>query len=536
MRDVLGHGRRDADVGAGRDAARRSPSIRLGLFCLALGVAASADPGFAQDCAAHDADGNGLVTTADMVPIALEFELARSCLGTGYARARDCRGLDLDGNERIDADDVRAFDDGALAPVAACWDANVVARPECSGHDLDDDRRIDHDDVAPLIEIRARMQACSGVALEALSCAPLDRDGDARITLRDLDPLFDRFDAFEACLTRPARAPAPSRDLWIDRDRLSSLPTTGPAWERLSREAHAPTPPPDLSDPLDGADTHALAQALVGARLGDEALLASVRTTLDRFVHEHSEAGADALAVARNVVGYVLAADLIELAHVDPELDAAFRDRLERLRDRNLRGRTLRSTHEDRPNNWGNHAGAARVAIALYLGDEADLEAAARVHRAWLGDRTVAHADFRFGALSWQSDPSRPVGVNPRGARLAGLDVDGALPEEMRRGGPPADPPARTGYAWEALQGATVTTELLARNGYPDAWRWGDDAIERAVAYLHRLDARFGGWAATGDDRWNVWLINARTGRDDPTEAGVSVGKNMGFTDWTHAE
>ena len=536
MRDMLGRGRRDSDVRSGPRSDRRSPTIRLGLICLALGVATSAAPGFAQDCTAHDADGNGLVTTADMAPLVLEFELARACLGTGFARARDCRGFDLDRNERVDADDVRSFDDGALAPVAACWDAYVVARPECTRLDLDDDGRIGREDVAPLIELRTRMQACSGVDLAPLSCEQLDRDGDARITLRDIDSLFARFDAFEACLTLARRAPAAGRGLWIDRDRLASLPTHGPAWERLWREANEPTPPPDLSDPMDGADTHALAQALVGVRLGDEAMLTSVRTTLDRFVREHSEAGADALAVARNVVGYVLAADLIELAQVDPELDAAFRDRLERLRDRNLRGRTLRSTHEDRPNNWGNHAGAARVAIALYLGDEADLEAAARVHRAWLGDRTVAHADFRFGALSWQSDPSRPVGVNPRGARLAGLDVDGALPEEMRRGGPPADPPARTGYAWEALQGATVTTELLARNGHPDAWRWGDDAIERAVDYLYRLDARFGGWAAAGDDRWNVWLINARTGRDDPTEAGVSVGKNMGFTDWTHAE
>ena len=32
---------------------------------------------------------------------------------------------------------------------------------------------------------------------------------------------------------------------------------------------------------------------------------------------------------------------------------------------------TLVSTHENRPNNWGTHAGAARAAVARYLGDSA---------------------------------------------------------------------------------------------------------------------------------------------------------------------
>jgi hypothetical protein len=68
---------------------------------------------------------------------------------------------------------------------------------------------------------------------------------------------------------------------------------------------------------------------------------------------------------------------------------------------------TLVSTHEDRPNNWGTHAGASRVAVAVYLGDSAELERAAQVFKGWLGDR-ASYAGFNYGDLSWQCDAANP--------------------------------------------------------------------------------------------------------------------------------
>ena len=109
------------------------------------------------------------------------------------------------------------------------------------------------------------------------------------------------------------------------------------------------------------------------------------------------------LALGRELLAYVIAADLVKLP---ADLDPAFRSWLDAVRREDLDGRTLVSTHEDRPNNWGTHAGASRIAVALYLGDRADLERAARVFRGWLGDRT-SYASFRFGDLSWQADPTR---------------------------------------------------------------------------------------------------------------------------------
>ena len=111
-----------------------------------------------------------------------------------------------------------------------------------------------------------------------------------------------------------------------------------------------------------------------------------------------------------------------------------------------------------------------------------------------------------------------------------GHSIDGALPEEMRRGGDFQWPPAQTGYAWEGLQGAIVQAEILHRAGY-DTWQWEDQALLRAVEFLESI-----GWSADGDDRWQIWLINYAYGTSFSTQTAVSPGKNMGWTDWSHSE
>ena len=84
-------------------------------------------------------------------------------------------------------------------------------------------------------------------------------------------------------------------------------------------------------------------------------------------------------------------------------------------------------------------------------------------------------------------------------------------------------------YPWEGMQGAVVQAELLHRAGY-DAWEWQDDALLRAAEFLYGI-----GWEADGDDEWQPWLLNHRTGSTYRTEEEPLSGKNMGWTDWTHA-
>ena len=317
------------------------------------------------------------------------------------------------------------------------------------------------------------------------------------------------------------------RGIWITREEIMELPRTGPAWDRMSEAANSPAGIPDLSNQNDDANVIILAKAFVFVRTNSSAYRSDVVDALHIITYNNTEDGGETLALGRELAAYVIAADLIDLPAHDPGLDAAFRVKLRELLTKDLAGDTLVSTHEIRPNNWGTHAGASRAAVAAYLGDTAELARTAQVFHGWLGDR-AAYAGFDYGDLSWQCDPNNPVGVNPKGCMKEGHLIDGALPDEMRRGGPFTWPPIETGYPWEGLQGAVVQAEILDRAGH-HAWEWEEEALLRAVQFLYNI-----GWDAEGDDRWQIWLINHAYGPSFNAERGVSPGKNMAWTDWSH--
>jgi hypothetical protein len=327
--------------------------------------------------------------------------------------------------------------------------------------------------------------------------------------------------------TRPAGVVS---GIWTTPAELAARPTGGAAWDGVKRAADG-SAPAAVADQDSDHDLQTMAAALVYARTGAASYRDKAAAGIAAAIG--TEAGGRTLALGRNLAGYVIAADLVGLGAYDAGLDGRFRGWLAGVRGANLGGDTLISTHELRPNNWGTHAGAARVAADAYLGDTADLERAAKVFRGWLGDRG-AHAGFKYGDVSYQADPSAPVGVNPAGATKDGVSIDGALPDDMRRGCSFAPIPCYTDYAWEAMQGAVVQAELLSRRGY-DAWGWSDRALLRAAAYLRNLDAQFGGWWAQADDTWQPFLLNRTyAGAGLPQAATASLGKNMGFTDFTH--
>lgn len=315
--------------------------------------------------------------------------------------------------------------------------------------------------------------------------------------------------------------------IWISGDELARLPTIGAAWRQLKAAADQDPGEPDLGDQDQMNDVYVLAKALVYARTGERRYRDEVIDHVMRAMG--TEDGGQTLALGRNLVAYVIAADLVNLP-ADADKDQRFRAWLRETLTETLNGRTLRGTHEVRPNNWGTHAGASRAAVALYLGDAAELERTALVFKGWLGDRQ-AYAGFRYGSdLSWQADPENPVGINPKGAMKEGHSIDGALPEEMRRGREFRWPPKKTDYAWEGLQGALVQAEILYRAGFP-TWEWEDRALLRAVQFLYDI-----GWEAEGDDEWQVWLVNHTYGTAFPATTPARPGKNMGWTDWTHSE
>lgn len=347
---------------------------------------------------------------------------------------------------------------------------------------------------------------------------------------------------FEAQLPPPPPDPDPEpvpvhTGIWIGAEEIAKLPMEGAAWDNVLAAAQQETSNPNIANQNDMTDVYTLAKALVHARAGEGRYLDEVANTL--FWAMLTETGAGILAVARNLLGYILAADIINLKETHPDFDENFRDWLSNIRHVVFDGAgpslSIIQCHEQRPNNFGTHAGAARIAIALYLGDTAELERAAAVFHGWLGNRD-SYVGFKFGDLDWQVNPLNPVGVNPMGAMIDGHDVDGVLPDDQRRGGGFTWPPPRENYVFEALQGAVVQAQLLTRAGYP-AWDWCDTALLRAANWLHThpVDSDGNaGYPAEGDDRWITWLVNAAYGSFFPVVTPTSPGKSMGFTDWTH--
>jgi hypothetical protein len=298
---------------------------------------------------------------------------------------------------------------------------------------------------------------------------------------------------------------------------------SGSAWTDLKARADLPVAAPNLSNQDDPNDVTALAKGLVYARTGIAKYRDETITMLKAAVG--SEYPGDTLGIARGVAPLVLAADLVGWR------DPAWMTWLRNLRTwpNPDRAYTLISMHEKRPNNWGTHAGAGRVAADLYLGDSADLARAAAVFKGYLGDRS-SYASFTYGAdLTWQANPLAPVGVNPAGATRGGLNVDGIIPDDMRRGGSlPTVGADGVMYTWEALQGVVLQAELLYRAGYP-TWGWQSSAVLRAFTRIHAL-----GYPAAGDDMWQPWLVNRRYGTSFPAPTRTHPGKSFGYADWLY--
>lgn len=307
---------------------------------------------------------------------------------------------------------------------------------------------------------------------------------------------------------------------------IARLPRTGVAWANLKKAADESAGTPDLSNQDSANDVLVLAKALVYAKTKVLAYRTSVLNNLKAVVG--TEVGGRSLSVGRGVPAYVIAADLISLPTYQPTFNTGtFRPWLKKLLTEDLQGDTLVSTHDLRPNNWGTHAGAARIAIAVYLGDTLQLKKAARVFKGFLGDR-ASYTGFSYGSdLSWQCHETTPVGIDPACVKN-GINLDGAIPDEMRRGASLQWPPASTQYPWELMQGAVLQAELLQRAGYA-AWSWQNKALLRAAKFLYRAS-----WSAETNDDWQPWLLDYRYGTGFRKAGATHPGKNFGWADWLY--
>lgn len=340
----------------------------------------------------------------------------------------------------------------------------------------------------------------------------------------------------------PLEAQTPSKGIWITREEIAALPTTGTSWEAVKKAADGDVGPITLRELHDLDDVKTYARALVAVRLGLTGLGKSYRDQVIASVMAciGTEGGTEGvLSLSRNLPAVVIAADLVGLP---ADKDAIFRPWLDQVGSKTIDGDTLISIRARRPNNWGTQAGFALGCRALYLAKDLsnpedpavkDLLLGLKIHRGWLGDR-ASYAGFSYGDLSWQCDSSKPVGINPKGCTIEGHPMDGGLPEELRRASLEFDwPPPKENYCYTALEGALCWHYLL--------FRWVDpkilDAQDRAVLRAYRWLYEVAQFPPTGNDTWQPFLVNYLFGAGTLTTVAppAQTGKSIGYTCWTHA-
>lgn len=328
--------------------------------------------------------------------------------------------------------------------------------------------------------------------------------------------------------------PTSSKGIWLSQAEIKALPTSGKAWDNVKSAAYGNWGSVDLSDNDSTHDTSTLAGALVAVRLDDASLKQKVRdaimstTTTTKY--------ARALEASRNLTCYIIAADIIGLSGSDKTAFTSYLSRI--LVDTKLSGHSggegIYGTALKSSNNWGGKARAATTAALLYMGDTSamKLQDVITAHRGFLGENVADQ--IKYTSTNWHATSDK-AGVNRRGATIQGQNVDGVQPEDQRRTGEFTWPAPKGSYPWEGLQGPVITSAMLHRAGKLDFRKGGDDALVRAYHWLWNVNNNT---PATNDkvsdDRWQLWVVNKYAGVKFPTESPVTVGKNMGWTDWTH--
>ena len=321
----------------------------------------------------------------------------------------------------------------------------------------------------------------------------------------------------------------PAGYLIIDGPQLAALPTSGPEWESMLSVATESLGTPDLADQDSTVAGQTVAAALVYARTGDDAYRDRVITVLTE-AEQAPLAYARVLSVARQLAGFVIAADLVDYR------DDSFESWVDDMRTQTFGGHSrwfqITQTSENSANNWGSWALASRIAASAYLGDTKDLDRASQVFRGLMGE-SDAYAGFQptedFDP-SWACDPENWVPVNPAGCG----ELSGAPVEDVSRSGGSAPTIDSTGvtYAWEFLGGATLSARVLAHSGYPSVYAWGDQALLRAGRFL----ADNGGYPAPDSvNQYIPWEIDSAYDVSLGPVNAAGFGRQFGFTDWLSA-
>ena len=364
---------------------------------------------------------------------------------------------------------------------------------------------------------------------------------------------------FNSIIVSPTPSPLAS-GIWISQIELAARPTTGAAWTDMKAVADSNIGTANLADQDSTHPEKTLAVALVAAKTNDpayktkavNAIMQAIGTenNPDPDCTDGAALGARSLALGRNLIGYIVAADVLNFRNggYNPNGDATrFQIWVHNVRFRkncpNNSGATkqdLSETHDGASSNGNALAGASRIAAAAYLRDTVELDRAWATFRRYAGDKTVGPAlEYNSFAQTWAADLSSQIGINPKGSTKNGSSIDGVIPNDQGRGGDFTMPPGYTQYPWEGIQGMYAQALILDRLGYKDSlgktpWHVSDDALLRAVEFQWSLQQKYGGtWFDSTRAAWVKHLTNKIYGKSYPAAASGG-GRNMDYTQWTH--
>ena len=317
-------------------------------------------------------------------------------------------------------------------------------------------------------------------------------------------------------------------NLYTSADELADVPMSGLAWEQLLKAADEANPAKaTVSDQDSNNNTHILASAIVYARTGIEKYKNKVISACENLV-AHGRPSGTTLAWGRETGAYVCAADLV--GYRTPEFEQWLQNMTTVWQ---TEGKTLRSTFDYKPNNWGTAAFASLVCIYAYLGDTLSLKT---IRKRWISYiEGPAPPGMKFKLVEeWQADPNDPRQINPVGSVKQGLDISGVQPEEQRRVDKKfTTTPHYTNYHWTALTGTITAAWVLDRLGMP-IWSVGDSAIYRAaykyqVEWHNQFQDDF--WAR-GDDLCLLPFLDYAYGTDWTREENHNPGEEWRV--WDH--
>lgn len=350
-----------------------------------------------------------------------------------------------------------------------------------------------------------------------------------------------------------APAPAPRDSVLIRASDLMAKPTSGAGWDFLKKQADSSWGTPDLLALNSSTQTKVLAAALVYARTGDVAYRDKVIAAVSKAPGTELKSGTTkpvVLPFARNVFGYVVAADLVDMPLSTVTANGKtweefLRGARERVFPGNTRWPNLEITSGDSASNWNAYALSSHLAISLVLDDEAAVQRDITIYRRFLGDVTSPWPAFKptsgytwAGNLltgsspgrGWDLTPTLQRGINPA---VPGNPRSGAIIlDALRNSSVPAGPCCKLdlagrAYTEESLDALLAINMMLRAQG-TDFTNFEDQALRRAYEFLQRN----GGPSGYSNGRYLALAINTMYGTKYSTAAGDSVGRHLGFGGW----